>query len=72
VRIASIIRKIAMMMEAVRTCETSAYLNKNTRRCMPESCHLHTRYRKNLKSKKKDVYLCAFALRDAFQKTHYR
>jgi hypothetical protein len=27
-------------MEAVRTSETSAYFNENTRRYIPESCHI--------------------------------
>jgi hypothetical protein len=32
---------IAQMVEAVRTSETSVYLNENARRYIPESCHLH-------------------------------
>jgi hypothetical protein len=36
------------MMEAVRTSEMLVYLNKTTRRCIPESC-VHTRRRENLK-----------------------
>jgi hypothetical protein len=38
------------MMEAVRTSETSLNFNETTRRYSPESCHLHTRRRKDLKS----------------------
>jgi hypothetical protein len=42
---------IAVMMEAVRTSETSVYfINKTTRRYIPEGCHLHTRRRENQKS----------------------
>jgi hypothetical protein len=43
-------------MEAVRTSETSVYSNETTRRCIPESCHLHTRRRENLKSRKTVAY----------------
>jgi len=39
-----------LMMEAVRTSETSVYFHETTRRYVPESCHLHTRRRENLKS----------------------
>jgi hypothetical protein len=38
------------MMEAVRTSETSVYLNETTRRYIPEDSKLHTRRRENLKS----------------------
>jgi hypothetical protein len=31
----------ALMMEAVRTSETSIYFNETTRRYIPEGCHLH-------------------------------
>jgi hypothetical protein len=41
---------IVLMMEAVRTSQTSVYLNGTTRRFIPESCYLHTRRRGNLKS----------------------
>jgi hypothetical protein len=41
---------IALMMEAVRTSETSVYFSETTRRLFPESWHLHTRRRKNLLS----------------------
>jgi N-dimethylarginine dimethylaminohydrolase len=41
---------IALMMEAVRTSEASAYSNEITRRYIPEVCHLHTRRRENLTS----------------------
>jgi hypothetical protein len=38
VRIASIIRAIALMMEAVRTSETSVNFYETTRRGIPEGC----------------------------------
>jgi hypothetical protein len=38
-------------MEAVRTSETSVNFNVITRRYMPEDSKLHTRRRKNLKSR---------------------
>jgi hypothetical protein len=41
---------IVLMMEAVRNSEMSVYFNSTTQRCIPESCHLHTRRRENLKS----------------------
>jgi hypothetical protein len=37
------------LMERVCTSEKSVYFNENTRRCIPESCHLHTRHCENLK-----------------------
>jgi hypothetical protein len=46
----SIIRAIALMMEAVHTSETSVSFYKTTRRNIPEDGHLHTRLRENLKS----------------------
>jgi hypothetical protein len=52
VRTASIIRFIALMMEAVRISETSVYFNETTRRYVPEGYNLHTRRRDNLKSQK--------------------
>jgi hypothetical protein len=39
-----------LMMEAVRTSETSVYSNETTWRYIPEDSHFHTRRRKNLKS----------------------
>jgi hypothetical protein len=39
-----------MVMEAVRTSETSVCFNDTTRRYIPEGCHFHTRRRENLKS----------------------
>jgi hypothetical protein len=48
VRTASII--IALMMEVVRTSETSVHFNETTRRYIPESTKLHTRRHENLKS----------------------
>jgi hypothetical protein len=41
---------ITLMMEAVRTSGTSVYSNETTRRDIPESSHLHTGRRENLKS----------------------
>jgi hypothetical protein len=46
---ASIMRGM-LMMEAVRTSETSVNFYETTRRNIPEGCHLHTRRRENLKS----------------------
>jgi hypothetical protein len=54
---ASIIKTIALMMEAVRTSETSVNY-ETTQRNNPEGCHLHTRRSKKLKSHKMlDVFL---------------
>jgi hypothetical protein len=41
---------MVLMMEAVRTSETSVYFNETTRRFISEGCHLHIRRRENLKS----------------------
>jgi hypothetical protein len=41
-------RFIALMMDAVRTSETSVYFNETTRRYIPEGCHLQTRRRENM------------------------
>jgi hypothetical protein len=50
-RTASIIRAIiALMMEAVRTFETSVYSKETTRRYIPDISNLHTRGHENLKS----------------------
>jgi hypothetical protein len=38
-----------MIMEAVRTSETSMYFYQTTRRYIPEGCHLHIRRRVSLK-----------------------
>jgi hypothetical protein len=40
---------MALMLEAVRTTETSVNVCETTRRHTPEDCHLHTRRRENLK-----------------------
>jgi hypothetical protein len=40
---------IALMMEAVRTSETSVNFNVITQRYIPEDSELHTRRRENLK-----------------------
>jgi hypothetical protein len=42
--------RVDLMMETVRTCETSVYSNETTRRYIPEGSYLHTRRRENLKS----------------------
>jgi hypothetical protein len=39
-----------MMMEAVRTSETSVHFYDTAMRYIPEGCHLHTRLSENLKS----------------------
>jgi len=39
-----------MMMEAVRTSETSVHSNETTWRYIPEDSKFHTRRRENLKS----------------------
>jgi len=40
---------IALMMEALRTSETSAYYRETTRHYIPEGCLPHTHRRENLK-----------------------
>jgi hypothetical protein len=40
---------MALMMEAVRTSETSVYFYEITRHCIPEGCHLHTHRHENFK-----------------------
>jgi hypothetical protein len=47
---ASIIRIIALMMEAASISETLVNFYKTTRRNIPEDSQLHTRRRENLKS----------------------
>jgi hypothetical protein len=47
--VASIIRAIALMMEAARTSETLVNVYQTTRRYNPENNHLHTHRRENLK-----------------------
>jgi hypothetical protein len=49
---ASIIRAIALMMEAANTSETSVNFYQTTRHNNPEESHLHTRCRENIKSHK--------------------
>jgi hypothetical protein len=41
---------IVLMIEAIRISETSVYFHKTTWSYSPESSHLHTRRRENLKS----------------------
>jgi hypothetical protein len=47
---------MAMMMEAVRTSETSVNFNVSTWRYIPEDSTLHTRGRENLKSHNYRLY----------------
>jgi hypothetical protein len=47
---ASIIRAIALTMEATSTSETSAHFYQTTGLNNPEDSHLHIRRRENLKS----------------------
>jgi hypothetical protein len=47
---------IALMMEAVRTSETSVNFNVATRLYIPEDSKLHTHRRENLKS-----HICTYA-----------
>jgi hypothetical protein len=42
----------ALMIEAVRTSETSVYFHDTTRRSIQEGCHLHNRRREKLKNLK--------------------
>jgi hypothetical protein len=42
--------EVALIMEAVRTTETSVYFNETTRRYIPGRLSPHTRHRENLKS----------------------
>jgi hypothetical protein len=53
---ASIIKAIALLMEAARTSETSVNFYHTTRRNNPEDSHLHTRRRENLKSHQHSSY----------------
>jgi hypothetical protein len=39
----------SMMMEAVRTNETSVYLYETSQSSVTEGCHLHTRRREKMK-----------------------
>jgi hypothetical protein len=41
-------RRIALIMEAVRTSEATVYFNVTTRRYIPEICHILIRRRENL------------------------
>jgi hypothetical protein len=43
--------RYTVIMKAVRTSETSVYLNETARRYIPEGCHLHIRRRETLKHK---------------------
>jgi hypothetical protein len=47
-----------MMIEAVRTFETSVCFNETTRRYIPGGYYLHTRHRENLKCHV--IYLLVF------------
>jgi hypothetical protein len=44
---ASIIKAMALMMETLRSSETSVYFNEIPRRCIAEGCRLHTCRREN-------------------------
>jgi hypothetical protein len=57
VRTASIIRAIALVMEAVCTSETSVNFNVTTGRYIPEDFKLHTRHHDNLKSHTLTVFI---------------
>jgi hypothetical protein len=46
----SLVRTIALMVEAARNYETSVNFYRTTRRNNPEDNHLHIRRRENLKS----------------------
>jgi hypothetical protein len=59
---ASIIRAIALMMEAARTSETLVIFYQTTRRYKPEDSHLRTHRRENLKSYKTCAYLGIFLM----------
>jgi hypothetical protein len=48
--------EVALMMEAVRTSESSVNFNVTTRRYIPEDSKLHTRRRENLKSHRSSEY----------------
>jgi hypothetical protein len=50
VLVASIIRAIALMMEAAITSETSVNFYQTTRRNIPDDNHLHNGHREKLKS----------------------
>jgi hypothetical protein len=41
---------IPLIMQVVRTSETSVYANDTTRCYVPENCHLHTRCREDMTS----------------------
>jgi hypothetical protein len=43
-------------MEAIPTSETSVYFNETARRYIPESCHLYTYRREDLKSHQKSLF----------------
>jgi hypothetical protein len=72
VRTASII--IALMMEAVRTYETSVYFNETTRRYTPEGCHLrlHDCFVKEFSSTKQNhILFYAFYCHLNLQQCHH-
>jgi hypothetical protein len=53
---ASIVRAIALIMEAASTSETSVNFSQTTRCNNPEDSHLRTRHRENLKSHKTEFH----------------
>jgi hypothetical protein len=44
-----------LVMEAVRSSETSVYSNETTRRRIPEDSNLHTRRRENLRPHAEEI-----------------
>jgi hypothetical protein len=50
---------MALMMEAIRTSETSVYFNETTLLCVLEGCHLHTFRCEKLKSYKSETVACS-------------
>jgi hypothetical protein len=47
----------SLMMEAVRSSETSVYFSATTRHCIPEGSHFHARRRENVKIQHTLCYL---------------
>jgi hypothetical protein len=44
IALCSLVEFISLMMEAVRTSETSVYSNETTRRYVPEGSHLNIKF----------------------------
>jgi hypothetical protein len=47
---------IALMIQIVRTSQTSVYFNETTQRFIPQGYHFQTRHRKNLKTHWSNVF----------------